>query len=201
MARPTQFDRIQVLEQAMTVFWQRGYASTSMADLAAAMNLGPGSIYCAFSSKQALLVEAINHYAATRRDWMQDSLNSTASVRSALETLLNQVICATVSPQPAKGCLIINMLLELSSVDETCAELARAHLTQTKALFREALQRARATGEIGVTKEPEDLAIFLIGTLYALHVMSRATDSIAELQVYLKQSLDFIFGADSTVVR
>ena len=45
MARPPAFERQAVLEQAMQVFWTKGYAATSVADLTAAMNLSKSSFY------------------------------------------------------------------------------------------------------------------------------------------------------------
>ena len=44
MARPPAFERQAVLEQAMQVFWTKGYAATSVADLTVAMNLKKSSL-------------------------------------------------------------------------------------------------------------------------------------------------------------
>ena len=45
MARPRQFEEIQVIEKLMKVFWDKGYEATSMQDLVAASGLLKGSLY------------------------------------------------------------------------------------------------------------------------------------------------------------
>ncbi|WP_432648842.1 TetR family transcriptional regulator [Methylomarinum roseum] len=45
MARPIAFDRDHVLQQAIDVFWLRGYTATSIKNLVNATGLQPGSLY------------------------------------------------------------------------------------------------------------------------------------------------------------
>src|SRR4051812_3480675 len=60
--RPRAFDRARALEQALTLFWERGYEGTSIADLTAVMGITPPSLYAAFGSKEALFREALSLY-------------------------------------------------------------------------------------------------------------------------------------------
>ncbi|MEK9754967.1 MAG: helix-turn-helix domain-containing protein, partial [Rhodospirillaceae bacterium] len=62
MARPREFNREQVLERAMQVFWSKGYAATSMRDLTEAMGLSKSSLYDTFGSKHDLFLESIDFY-------------------------------------------------------------------------------------------------------------------------------------------
>ena len=55
MARPTEFDRTEVLDRATRLFWERGFGGTSISDLEAAMGIGRTSIYAAFGAKEDLL--------------------------------------------------------------------------------------------------------------------------------------------------
>jgi TetR/AcrR family transcriptional repressor of nem operon len=48
MARTREFDEDEVLEEAMHVFWRRGYRATSLHDLLGAMALSKSSFYGAF---------------------------------------------------------------------------------------------------------------------------------------------------------
>ena len=65
MARPKSFDEEAVLDQAVQLFWERGYEGTSLADLEAHLGLGRQSLYNSFGDKHALFLKALDRY---RRD-------------------------------------------------------------------------------------------------------------------------------------
>lgn len=64
--RTAEFDRQKVLEAAMEVFCQKGYANTTMQDLKEATGLHPGSLYCAFSNKRGILLAALQAFIDSR---------------------------------------------------------------------------------------------------------------------------------------
>ena len=66
--RPRKFDAEQVLGNALLVFWTKGFAGTSLDDLAHAMAMKRPSIYNAFGDKQSLYRAALGDF--------QDRLNS-----------------------------------------------------------------------------------------------------------------------------
>ena len=66
--RPRKFDAEQVLGNALLVFWTKGFAGTSLDDLAHAMAMKRPSIYNAFGDKQSLYRAALGAF--------QDRLNS-----------------------------------------------------------------------------------------------------------------------------
>ena len=53
------YDRDDVLDGAMKVFWRRGYAATSMRELRDATGLGSRSLYAEFESKHGLFRAAL----------------------------------------------------------------------------------------------------------------------------------------------
>jgi TetR/AcrR family transcriptional repressor of nem operon len=52
MARPKSFDQDTVLDQAVQLFWERGYEGTSLADLEAHLGLGRQSLYNTFATSR-----------------------------------------------------------------------------------------------------------------------------------------------------
>jgi TetR/AcrR family transcriptional regulator, transcriptional repressor for nem operon len=54
MAGVRQFDRADVLDRAMVLFWKRGYEATSIRDLLTATGINRGSLYATFGDKKRL---------------------------------------------------------------------------------------------------------------------------------------------------
>ena len=62
MPRPREFDRDEVLDRAVEVFWMRGYDRTSVQDLVNSMGIQRGSLYATFGDKHHLFLEALDRY-------------------------------------------------------------------------------------------------------------------------------------------
>ncbi len=86
--RPRGFDRDAALEAAMLLFWRKGFAATSMNDLCDAMGIRSPSLYAAFGSKEALYLEAIQHYVQTIGPPVWDKLVEGTTARAGVEKLL-----------------------------------------------------------------------------------------------------------------
>jgi AcrR family transcriptional regulator len=65
IGRPKHFSRAQVMERSIPVFWQHGFASTSLADLEAATGVNRSGLYTEFSDKEDLFLASLGHYIAT----------------------------------------------------------------------------------------------------------------------------------------
>ena len=72
----------------MVLFWRKGFAATSMNDLCDAMNVRSPSLYAAFGSKEALYLEAIQHYVEIFGPPVWDGLAKGATARAGVESLL-----------------------------------------------------------------------------------------------------------------
>ncbi len=57
--KPSSVRKAWILDRAETLFWQKGYAGTSMIDIARACNCRPANIYNYFTNKEEILYEVI----------------------------------------------------------------------------------------------------------------------------------------------
>jgi len=182
VARPREFNREQVLERAMQVFWSKGYTATSMRDLTDAMGLSKSSLYDTFGSKHDLFLESIDYY----RD------NVSAQVRSVadLEKPADQVILAVLSravdrilePNGRRGCFLNNCAVEVGPIDEAAAERCRAGLGMMEETFLRLVRRAQLEGSISPTRDAVSLARYLTSTVNGIMVMGKANPDRAMLE-------------------
>ena len=80
-----QFDPEIALERAMQLFWAKGYASTSLNELLATMEIGRKSLYDTFGNKRALFIRALYRYSHAIVSEIDSGLNNTD--RPALENV------------------------------------------------------------------------------------------------------------------
>lgn len=195
MGRPLQFDRETAMLKAMQYFWERGYGATSMSELSEAMDMRPGSIYAAFGSKRELLFETINFYATTGQTKVKEILEHGTVVKDQVEVVLKLMIDEMSCQKVAHGCLLVNLLLELGSIDDEARVLVQKHLRKMKGIFQKALRRAQENGEIPPEKDLSVQATFLMGSVYSLRIMARAGASLKELRTMKSETLRHIFDS------
>jgi len=173
MARTIEFDREQVLENAMETFWRDGYNQTNIPSLTKATRLQPGSLYAAFGSKEGLLLAALEHYSNTRMQQMEACLGRAETPLKGVKALLTQVTNEVTLDNCRRGCFLVNTLLEMSPQNKTIQEQAIGYLNGVEIKICAALQTARDGGELAADKDPEVLANFLMVNIWGLRVLSK----------------------------
>lgn len=173
MARTTEFDRNDVLHNAMNTFWQKGYSMTSIPNLVSATKLNPGSIYAAFDSKEGLFLETLEYYGSRSLATLQEFISNETSPLEGIEEFFNALINKPYD-ESQKGCLIVNTILEMSSHNETIQAQANKQLKLVETELFEALTKAQDIGELSQKAEPEHLAKYLLVNIWGLRVMAKS---------------------------
>ena len=62
MVRQREFDEEKALDDAMVLFWEKGYRATTLSDLTAKMGIQRPSLYSAFGDKEELFEAALRKY-------------------------------------------------------------------------------------------------------------------------------------------
>ena len=66
MPRVKSYNKEEVLQKAMHVFWNHGYGTTSVRLLEKEMGINQFSIYSSFSNKKNLFIEALKKYSENK---------------------------------------------------------------------------------------------------------------------------------------
>jgi AcrR family transcriptional regulator len=182
IGRPREFDRGAALEAAMVLFWRKGFAATSMNDLCDAMDVRSPSLYAAFGSKEALYLEAIQHYVEVFGPPVWDKLAEGATARAGIQNLL---LAATES-LPASHVTPAGCMAALAAVcDEWpagIAEVVRKIRVEMLGLLRSRLEAGIANGELPPTTDIEGLSRFYLSVYQGMAVQARDGAGAPELK-------------------
>ena len=174
MSRPRQFNRDDVLEKAMQIFWSQGFAGTSIQDLVKATGLNRGSLYGAFQDKENLYAEALDRYLGTEMQRCHSALKSGAPLKPVLRDLFLSIARTSESELTRRGCFVTNTAVECLPGEDRIGLMARDAILSMIHSMTDALRRAQMAGEISPALDSESLAYFLVTSINGLRVMVRA---------------------------
>ncbi|MCY0094526.1 TetR/AcrR family transcriptional regulator [Hoeflea ulvae] len=170
MKRARPYDRDTALDAAVELFWTKGYHATSLKDLEVALNMKPGSIYAAFSSKQALYLAALERYFETSRTAFASGLQNQMSPLKALSDYLLQLARSRSEDPKGRACMLIKTLIDTGSTDATISGKANAYLEDIQADFAAAFDRAKQIGELPQELDSRRLARRYQSNINALRI-------------------------------
>lgn len=153
--RPKSFCPDRALENAMQLFWQRGYEAASLQDLQAATGLSRSSLYQTYPSKQAWFVAAFSRYVAQRRALLLEQLDASASPLAFIRERLLSVLEDDGPGGVPRGCMLVNVANEFSLSEPALVPVLQQATAGVCQVFEEALARAVACGEL---RNGQDLA-------------------------------------------
>jgi AcrR family transcriptional regulator len=182
IGRPREFDRDTALEAAMLLFWRKGFASTSMTDLCEAMNVRSPSLYAAFSSKEALYLEAMEHYLKVQGPLVWGHLATGETVRDGIENLLTAGAETLPKSRTAPaGCMA--MLAAISDEwPNGIAKVARKIRVDMLRNLRSRLESAVANGELPATTDVDIMSRYYLGVFQGMAVQARDGSTSDELK-------------------
>lgn len=169
----------------MNLFWQKGYAATSMADLVDELGIGKKSLYDTFGSKRDLYVKALRRYSQRGTSFALQKLNEPGNYADRIERLMRSYVEADPGPD-SKGCMIGCCMGEFGDRDPEIAGIALRYLDLLERAFLQVLQAAKLKGEISESTDIEDLAQLCIATVQGLSLVRRSetgterTDAIVQ---------------------
>ena len=188
MGRPRAFDMDQALDQALHLFWEKGYAGTSITDLTEAMGINPPSLYAAFGNKETLFKKVLNRYEA-RRDEIFEEAFAAPTARQAIERLLESVAERLSGKDGPSGCLMVQAALcggeECDSVRKDLA----ARRAQGEILIRKRLERGKKEGDLPKDADLVGLARYLATVMQGMAVQAAGGASRKELRAIANTAL------------
>nr|WP_315261565.1 helix-turn-helix domain-containing protein [uncultured Duganella sp.] len=199
MAGIKQFNEDQALEQALQVFWRKGYGATSMPDLAKATGVQRGSLYHAYGDKQNIFLLAFARYQRNYLDMVRQHMQLDDPV-AALRAYFAYVLSSMSIPVPqedgapssrTRGCLTTKIATDETAMDEAVRAALRDMLDGLGVVLEERLSQPDAKNRLVLP--PKDTARLLVAFTRGNVVMERIYNGPQDLQATIDSMIEVLF--------
>src|SRR6266567_1873803 len=191
--RPRAYDPETALARARAVFWDSGYAATSLDDLTLGTGMNKPSLYGAFGDKRALYQRTLEAYQALSRAALKDALPLDRPLRDALRHMYGVALSIYLAGEHGpRGCYLIGTALTESVLDPLARQALAETLRDIDAAVEARIRHAQDSGEVAASADPRRLAKLATAVMNSLAVRARAGDSEADLNLLVEAGIDAI---------
>lgn len=191
VGRNRAFNTEQVIQSAMSTFWELGYSGTSLSDLTERMGINKSSLYGTFKNKETLFVTALNEYTQRHGKPYIDILfnDQRKSPIDRIKGYLMSVIELVSDTNCPKGCLVANSTCELngSTLPDSVVREIHSINEQSMASFRQFF--AQYVDGVNAQKVTTSYADYLMSLQFGLAVMAKNGSSKAALTVVAERAM------------
>ena len=172
MARPREFDEDVVLDQVLHVFWDKGYDSTSLADLQEATGLTKSSLYKAFDSKEGLFRRVVERY---HRDHLGFRVHALAqpTPKAIAQALLDGIVELHTGKNTPSGCLVTLAALACSADARPLGDELSASRNDFERRLRVRFEAVKDAGPLPYGMTSHEAAALISTLIQGLAVQAR----------------------------
>lgn len=190
--RPREYDPDTALGSALAVFWRKGFASSSLDELARAAGMNRPSLHAAFGDKKALYLAAIERFGQDMRDQAGAALDN-----PRLEDALRSYFAAAIEmylsdPSHPKGCFVVCTAATEAPNDPDIRAALGATLDEIDRGFETRLEQAQRAGDLAPGADAAALARLLGACLHSLAVRARAGQPRANLEALSSSMVEMV---------
>ena len=189
MGRTREFDPEIALEEAMRLFWEKGYHHTSVRDLVARTGVSHAGIYGTLGNKQEVFSAALQRYQEQVMGKVLEALEAPGASLPEVIGHFERLYELGQDPQFRAGCMVCNSAVDRAQEDPEIAENFQRHLDRLVAAFRNALARAKEKGEVREDLDPAAAADVLAATQTAMALFLRAQLSHERIVQFARHAL------------
>ncbi|TDJ47921.1 MAG: TetR/AcrR family transcriptional regulator [Gammaproteobacteria bacterium] len=192
MARVREFDPAEALDQAVNLFWERGFGDTSMEDLVASTGVSRYGIYSTFGNKRELFIAALQRYAEHISRNYHAGLFAPEATRADIEEFMTGAVARSGGADGHRGCMICTTAVEVAPDDAAIAAAIRELFDRLAAAFATAIANSQAAGDIDPGLDSKATGELLVGVMQGAHVMARSGISKTRLTAYMNSALQLL---------
>src|SRR5580658_2651550 len=200
MQRPSA-TRDRLIESARYLFWERGFAGTSMADLLSHAGVNSGSFYHFFESKEALLRAVLDTYLGGLRPMVVDpAFAQTAEPVERIFAILAGYRERILQTECQYGCPLGRLALEIDPENRPAHKLIAENFQGWIAAVRECIDQFK--DRLPASTDPEALATYVLAVMEGGVMLSRSYRSVEPFDRSVAQLREhFRMLLESSVIR
>jgi AcrR family transcriptional regulator len=188
LGRPRAFDFDHALDQALMVFWRRGYENASISELTQAMGINPPSLYAAFGNKEGLFRKALARYLDVRTRFWDHAL-AAPTARGVIERLLRGSVEFLTDADNPPGCLLVRGAMTCSDLGKDIQQELIAVRKSAEHAVWQRLATAKETGELPADIDPCAFAGYIAAVLEGMSVHAAGGASREDLHAIVDMTL------------
>ncbi len=143
MPRKKEYQKDEVTEKAMQLFWKNGISNTSMRLLEKQMGINQFSIYACFGDKKGLALEAMRCYKDKITQSLLEPLRQSTDGKEAIKKYCVDFLGFSSSNGIHKGCFLTNTIDEYGAeVDELLKQEMLEYVDNLKEVLTEKIHQA-----------------------------------------------------------
>jgi AcrR family transcriptional regulator len=171
-----------VLGAVTGVFWTKGFAGASLADLADAAGVSRPSLYEALGDKRAMYLAAVDAVIAAVEADQRATLSGAQPLAAELLGFFDHAIAVYAAGDSPRGCLVM-CTAPAEALEEPLVRAALARVIAVlDAGFEARFRLAMARGELPHGASPESLAMQATALLQSLALRARSGTGMAALR-------------------
>jgi TetR/AcrR family transcriptional regulator, copper-responsive repressor len=179
MGRPKKFSRDGVIEKAIPIFWERGFACTSVQELELATGVNKSGLYAEFADKEALFLASLRYYLDHRGE--REILLAEPLGWANVENILRLGVGRS---EGRRGCFSVSSMREMAILPDETQEIIVKNRTQMRQLLAKNVRAANPSAD------PDSLAelimVFFSGLCLEQNLKSGASSSTRKIKGFMQ---------------
>jgi AcrR family transcriptional regulator len=179
IGRPKHFNRAEVMEKSIPVFWEHGFADTSLADLEAATGVNRSGLYTEFRDKEDLFLASLGHYLETSglTDMLATKPLGWTNVQRYLELGL-----ACWSGQ--KGCFSVSSMREMAILPQEARLIVEKSMKPIRRLLISNIEAENT--KMGASSLADMAMTFFSGLSIEQNLASNRQSGLKRIEVFMQ---------------
>jgi len=185
MARPTEYDIEKVLDNAMDIFWKKGYEAVSMAQIVEETGLNRRTMYSLFKDKEGLFRDSLDHYY-TKYSASKCTILRNNPGKKGIKMFFESFVFG----EDFKGCLFSNTMREKGFLSEETYNIPKNYFDNTALEIERNLNEAKNEKEF--SGDPRATSLLIITFIHGFQVYGKYNDSKEDSELIINTLLNMI---------